>query len=170
MWRSQRQYRLPSAPLAALSGTYLGLVRFQKTAYRSATTLELGSWLNTHIHSTRKTNSTISTFNITTAKFGTYSSSMRGDCGVSQFRVHFSRRDALSCLHLCAFSVLCRSLWMAEIGKTIQQQKIAISCPKVREALIAQPATEMTPRWSIGITLNLTTVAGEVIKCECHCG
>ena len=34
-------------------GTYLGLVRFQKTAYRSDTTLDAGSWPYTHIRTKR---------------------------------------------------------------------------------------------------------------------
>ncbi|KAJ7993599.1 hypothetical protein DPEC_G00256300 [Dallia pectoralis] len=56
-------------PLTDVFDSYLGLVLFQKTAYRSATTLELGSWLNTHIHSTRRTSNTISTCSITSPVF-----------------------------------------------------------------------------------------------------
>lgn len=41
--------------------TYLGLVRFQKTAYRSDTTLEAGSWPYTHIPMMRTRKRIIST-------------------------------------------------------------------------------------------------------------
>lgn len=67
-WAPQRDRTHRPAPQPTCAHTYLVLVRFQKTAKRSATTLEPGSWLNTHINTTRQMKRTISTCSITTAK------------------------------------------------------------------------------------------------------